>query len=387
MAFILFSLFYSLDIDYGNWPIYANNNTNPPLFIFVFASWCPHCHDLVSPFQNLQKKYERSDQIVAATLNCTIQMDLCAAFHIKSFPSFIFFYKSQIMGFLNPERDQKGIEFMIGQVIKYYEHDKHLIGMLYNGKIDKSIPRFVCRIDKDSEKYSEALQTIKENGLVINETFFFDPENMDLKRDNCKVYFSENQTKIMDSKIMDLNEFINSNKIGFFSKSWSFEKISNLKKFFVLVIPNNQYSIDPELVRKFDEYFAFGSIDQLGSEQIKNLFKIDLEKKNQTCIIIIRIKNINKKKIKYQIINDPDSDKIQTFLNKATVKGQIQWDEVDEKISKNYLSDGIILQKRFDLDDKYKITIIGAIILLVGCLIIGYFIVHYIQNRSNNKEE
>lgn len=395
MNFILFSILYSLDIDSQNWFSFEKNSTNTPFFIFAFTSWCPHCHDLVDPFRNLQKKYEKDNHIIAAALDCTFQMELCSNFNIKSFPSFIFYYKSKIKGFLQPQRNQKGLEFIAGKIINYHNHDIELINKLYtNNKIDINTPRFVCNINaNETEKYSEVIDIINDAGLVINETFFFDPESHDLNVNYCEVYFSESQIKVMDPQVMSLSDFISDNKIGYFTKTWNFDQISNLKKFFVLVLPKNQESISPNLSKEFDDYFFYGSIDPLGIDQIKNMFNIsfDIEKGNQSCIIIIRIKNQKKRKIRYQIIQQPDRDKIQSFLSKATIKGQIQWKEVDDKYAKMHFSkiDDInynVKEKNFDFD-RYKISILGALILLCACIIIGYFIINYIRNRTDNKDE
>lgn len=396
MIFLLFLIFYFVDITYENWPLLEKNNTNPPLFIFTFTSWCPHCHGLINPFQKLQRMYEKSDKIIAATLNCTLQMGLCSEFQIKSFPSFIFYYKSKIMFFLNPERNEKGLEYVAGKIINYYDHDTKLIERLYiNNHIDANIPRFVCKIDSnETNDYSDALKVINESKLIIDETFFFDPTNQDLRNGNCEVYFSETQIKIMDPKIMCLSEFISENKIGYFSKTWNFDQISTLKKFFVLVLPNNQESISKNITNEFDEYFSYGSIDPLGIDQIKNIFDInfDIESENQSCLIIIRIKCRNKKKIRYHIIHNPDKDKIKLFLNQATVKGQMQWKKVNDNYARKLLSDIDNVNEKVKginiyLNDKYKTVILGAGILMIAFIIFGYFIIHIVQKRINNKDE
>ncbi|KAK8857715.1 hypothetical protein M9Y10_016123 [Tritrichomonas musculus] len=388
MYSVLFSIFISIDITYGNWEKLEKNNTNPPLFIFCFASWCPHCHGLVAPFKNIQKKYEKSDQIITASLNCTFQQSLCSEFQVRSLPSFIFYYKSKIRSFLNPERNEKGLEYMVGKIINYYDHDTKLTNRLYkNNKADSNSPRFVCKINpNETELYLETLKIISDAKLIVNKTFFFDPDNEDLKKGNCKVFFSENNTKTMDQQVMGLSEFINENKIGYFSKTWDFDFISTLNKFFVLILPSNQESINQEITKEFSDYFAYGSIDPLGIDNVKKMFDVTIsEGENKTIMIIIRIKTKNRKKIKYQIIEDPNREKLQLFIRHATVRGQIEWKKVNDKYTEDIFHDkkGI---SNF-LNNKSGIVFLSATILLVASILIGYVVIHFIQNRINSKEE
>lgn len=64
------------------------------VFIDFFAPWCPPCMNLLPEFRKSSKEDFNVKSIAFATVDCTINQNVCQRFQISNFPTTIFIYKS-----------------------------------------------------------------------------------------------------------------------------------------------------------------------------------------------------------------------------------------------------------------------------------------------------
>ncbi len=91
-------------------------NSDKPIIIDVYATWCGPCQYMAPVFEELSK--EMGDKYKFAKLNIDEERDLAVKYNVSSIPTFIFIKNGEVvgreMGFMEKETLKSKIEKNLG---------------------------------------------------------------------------------------------------------------------------------------------------------------------------------------------------------------------------------------------------------------------------------
>jgi protein disulfide-isomerase-like protein len=80
------------------------------VFIKYYAPWCGHCKELAPKWDKMAKEWEKQDQVLVASVDCTKEEEWCVSLGIQGFPTLLFGDPSQGGVFLEPYSGDKEYE-------------------------------------------------------------------------------------------------------------------------------------------------------------------------------------------------------------------------------------------------------------------------------------
>ena len=91
-------------------------NSDKPIIIDVYATWCGPCQYMAPVFEELSK--EMGDKYKFAKLNIDEERDIAVKYNVSSIPTFIFIKNGEVvgreMGFMEKETLKNKIEKHLG---------------------------------------------------------------------------------------------------------------------------------------------------------------------------------------------------------------------------------------------------------------------------------
>lgn len=152
---------------------------NPPLFIFCFASWCPHCKKAHPGWEKFQEEVSGDSSFIAASINCSSDSDLCQSLKIRSLPTLITYFHGDIREtkcFLDVNSYKKvGNKLSLIQqerFIKRYDQIENKINEYEKHITFPRYPSFVFSFDYKSniEKTSKSeIENINNNNIEVSD--------------------------------------------------------------------------------------------------------------------------------------------------------------------------------------------------------------------------
>ncbi|OHS95820.1 hypothetical protein TRFO_38043 [Tritrichomonas foetus] len=377
MISFLFSLFLSLNITGENWFDLTKNSEGPPIFIFSFAEWCPHCNEIVPSWKALREKYESNEDVIIASLDCSDNNFVCFNLNIRSMPTFIFQYqgKSRI---IHPQRTIPGFVNVAEKLISIYQLEKKIFGKIFSD--ENNLPAFICRM----EETEEMLDIVTENGLTLNTNFFFNSNVSFLDNDQCCVFFDKTEKRTMKDYVL-FTDFVRENKIGFFSKKWTIESLFSIRRLFAIPLSAefekkllNSEDNKNDIILKHEDEIAWGSFESPGFEKIQQIIKIDESINKSNSILIVNGRN--ERKICYFFLENVESETIIVeFLDLSSSKGEFKWNEVKMK--------GVKGNNKINLSSETEFAISGIIGLVVISVVLGFLVTKIVKKRFSHKNK
>lgn len=113
----------SSDLTIRNSSVFVSKLNQNPGMLFIWADWCPHCHDFIPTFKELSK-------ILGNEFNCFAIEEkelkkgnnLAQALGVKYFPTLKFFNKNgEVVGDYPSDR-KKDKSSVLDYVCKFYHH-------------------------------------------------------------------------------------------------------------------------------------------------------------------------------------------------------------------------------------------------------------------------
>jgi thioredoxin 1 len=91
-------------------------NSEKPIVIDVFATWCGPCQYMAPVFEELSK--EMGEKYKFAKINIDEERELAVQYNVSSIPTFIFIKNNEVigreMGYMDKETLKKKIEEILG---------------------------------------------------------------------------------------------------------------------------------------------------------------------------------------------------------------------------------------------------------------------------------
>lgn len=302
----------------------------PPLIIFCFTSWCPHCKKARPGWEKFQEEVIEDNTFIAASLNCSSDPDLCEYLKIQSLPTFLTYFHGDIRE-IKGYHDSKTYE-KIGKKLSLIHQSKYIkrydTPNIKNEEYGEhttfpSYPSFVFTFDFDSKSGKNKIES-KLNSIENSEQYN-DIEAMEIASKVIvasdsyqEEFFYLNSSKnshqrflrvfIDDDVSIELNgEFNFENILNFVQENchqlfgdWSFSSLRSIKRKFAVYAGNdNRKKIDSD-VKKFAiqnlNKFAWGSAKEFGEEQFNKIFK--LKNSDFPAIVLIDIRRSRFAKLK-----------------------------------------------------------------------------------------
>lgn len=403
---------------------------NPPLFIFCFTSWCPHCKKARPGWEKFQEEVKEDNNFIACSLNCSSNEELCRSLKIRSLPTFLTYFHGDL-------REAKGFHdsqayHQIGKKLSLIQQGKFIqrFNQIGNKIAFPRYPSFVfsfdytSKIEKNSENEFENNNNIEVNDLnsfdfnVNNES---DVEAMEIvsrviiaSNSYQEEYFYLNSTENQSQKdkrhvkvfidddvsIEMKEEFTFDNILNFVKENchqlfgdWSFMSLRSINKRFAVYVPkaksdnkkekekkknSKKYSqiIDSDVkkfaISKLDK-FSWGSAKEFGEERFNKIFKIKNSDLPAIVVIDIRLSRFAKlKKIK-------SHQEIEDFFNQVENYKPID-DENTENEKKNVNDLFEPLEVNNEIDDMLDLintiatVFVTSLLILLSISVIGFLI-------------
>jgi len=83
---LLFASVLSEEITDANAALFFSLIDHSPVLAILVSDWCPHCVDMMPTFQILEEKYNKSELVTIARINCDRSKSICSRFPERSTP-------------------------------------------------------------------------------------------------------------------------------------------------------------------------------------------------------------------------------------------------------------------------------------------------------------
>jgi thiol-disulfide isomerase/thioredoxin len=91
-------------------------NETVPIFIFVYAPWCPHCEKMMGMWGELEEKYKSNDKIIIKKINSDEKLfkEFSKVHKVDSFPTLLLLKDNKSMEY-EEGRDKESLVRFIGK--------------------------------------------------------------------------------------------------------------------------------------------------------------------------------------------------------------------------------------------------------------------------------
>ncbi|KAK8857883.1 hypothetical protein M9Y10_012980 [Tritrichomonas musculus] len=438
MLFLIYSFIFkasslSINLTFSNWENYtgipAANisginhnhnlnffNKNPPLFIFCFTSWCPHCKRALPDWQKYVEEASSDPSVIIASLNCSNELELCQNLQIRSLPSFLTYFHGDIREancYHDLESYQKvGKKLSLigeGKFLKRYDniesnvfphYPSFVFSVNFSPKTEKSDSKSEIENSNNFENFElngfddindhEAIEIISRAMIASDsyqDEFFYLKDD---KNRHVTVFLDDDVSLEMKGEFTFENilEFVKENCHKLFG-DWSFSSLRRIKRRFAIYAPKIKkqksdkkkknpnplkYSkiIDSD-IKKFAvanlNRYAWGSANEFGTEQFNKIFKLKASEYPAIVVVDIRLSRFAKlKKIKSRADIDEFFSMVDFFANN------------DVNISNGKKNVFEPLEVNNDLDDflelinSFLTIFVTSLVIVLSAVSIGFLI-------------
>ena len=321
--YLFLNLFFSITITKENIS-FLNNNTNSPIFLKLWATWCPHCKKLEPIWEELALIEEFKNKIIFADIECEKNRKECHKFTQLGYPRLYWidpFDKSQI-----EYSGSTNLENLISFIKKQLSFPLILLNSSeIQHQIEKNLKSSIF-VFKISKKQNYLLSIIKEVAYKVR--------NVD-----CQFFLIDDDNNEDETS---LNFYSNNNFTFKFNKNWNFKEIydfiilnsfpflnkidGNIFKYFellnkkiFLIVYNNSINLNDIIPFSINASSLF-PVFKLNCNETNwfcNFISINFEKKSFFKIIYSK-----KEKLFWKFNYKYDFNKWLSLINENKIKGE-----------------------------------------------------------------